>query len=82
MLNFNNSESLLKSLDEKPKKDWLRKINECEDEKVLKYLLKNNKEIILNTNSYNLKLLWESCQIPDFVKKTYGHHIEVVTKVF
>ena len=82
VLNFNNSESLLKSLDEKPKKDWLRKINECEDEKVLKYLLKNNKEIILNTNSYNLKLLWESCQIPDFVKKTYGHHIEVVTKVF
>ena len=82
VLNFNNSESLLKSLDEKPKKDWLRRINECEDEKVLKYLLKNNKEIILNTNSYNLKLLWESCQIPDFVKKTYGHHIEVVTKVF
>ena len=82
VLNFNNSERLLKSLDEKPKKDWLRRINECEDEKVLKYLLKNNKEIILNMNSNNLKLLWESCQIPDFVKKTYGHHIGVVTKVF
>ena len=82
VLNFNNPESLLKSLDEKPKKEWLRRINECEDEKVLKYLLKNNKEIILNLNSNNLRLLWESCQIPDFVKKTYGHHIEVVTKVF
>jgi len=29
-----------------------------------------------------LKIVWECCQIPDFVKKTYGHHIEVVSKVF
>ena len=34
-LNFNNSNSLLKSLEEKPNKDWLRRIYECEDEKVL-----------------------------------------------
>ncbi len=30
-LNFKNSEELLKSLDEKPNKDWLRRIGECED---------------------------------------------------
>ena len=36
-LNFNNASSLIKSLDEKPHKDWLRKVHECEDEKVLKY---------------------------------------------
>ena len=29
-----------------------------------------------------LNLLWECCQIPDFVKKTYGNHLEVVSKVF
>ena len=29
-----------------------------------------------------MKILWECCQIPDFVKKTYGHHLEVVSKVF
>ena len=35
------------------------------------------------TNNENeLKLLWECCQIPDFVKKTYGNHLEVVGKVF
>ena len=33
-------------------------------------------------NENQLKLLWECCQIPDFVKKTYGHHLEVVNKVF
>ena len=29
-----------------------------------------------------MELLWECCQIPDFVKKTYGHHLEVVSKIF
>ena len=69
------------SLDEKPDKDWLRRVGECEDEKVLKYFLKENNINVVN-NSDVLKVLWECCQIPDFVKKTYGHHLEVVSKVF
>ncbi len=80
-LKFNNKENLLKSLEEKPDKDWLRRVGECEDEKVLKYFLKENNSFIEN-NSKILKILWECCQIPDFVKKTYGHHLEVVSKVF
>ena len=80
-LKFNNKVNLLKSLDEKPNKDWLRRVGECEDEKVLKYFLKENNSHI-EDNSNVLKTLWECCQIPDFVKKTYGHHLEVVSKVF
>tara|TARA_B100000886_G_scaffold133934_1_gene90418 strand:+ start:65 stop:2545 length:2481 start_codon:yes stop_codon:yes gene_type:complete len=80
-LNFSSKETLLKSLDEKPNKDWLRRVGECEDEKVLKYFLKENNNNIEN-NSNVLKILWECCQIPDFVKKTYGHHLEVVNRVF
>ena len=80
-LSFNNKETLLKSLDERPSKDWLRRVGECEDEKVLKYFLKENNINVVN-NSDVLKVLWECCQIPDFVKKTYGHHLEVVSKVF
>ncbi len=80
-LDFKNKETLLKSLDDKPNKDWLRRVGECEDEKVLKYFLKENNNSIEN-NSNILKILWECCQIPDFVKKTYGHHLEVVDKVF
>ncbi len=80
-LKFNNKENLLKSLEERPDKDWLRRVGECEDEKVLKYFLKENNSSIEN-NSNILKILWECCQIPDFVKKTYGHHLEVVGKVF
>ena len=81
-LNFSSSETLIKSLDERPKQRWLRKINECEDEKALKFFLndKNFEKIEFNTNK--LKLLWECCQIPDFVKKTYGNHYEVISNVF
>ena len=81
-LNFNNASSLIKSLDEKPDKDWLRKVHECEDEKVLKYFLKNLTSFKISNNEKVLSLLWECCQIPDFVKKTYGNHLEVVSKVF
>ncbi|MDA9702185.1 DEAD/DEAH box helicase [Candidatus Pelagibacter sp.] len=81
-LNFNNPNSLLKSLEEKPNKDWLRKIHECEDEKVLKYFLKKLDLYNLSGAKETLMLLWECCQIPDFVKKTYGNHIDVVEKVF
>ena len=80
-LRFNNKEQLLVSLDEKPDKDWLRRVGECEDEKVLKYFLKENNSIIKDDPN-TLKTLWECCQIPDFAKKTYGHHLEVVNKVF
>ena len=80
-LNFNSKAGLIKSLDQKPNKDWLRRIYECEDEKVLKFLIKDN-SIEIGDNSTEVKLLWECCQIPDFVKKSYGNHLEVVKKVF
>jgi ATP-dependent RNA helicase SUPV3L1/SUV3 len=81
-LNFNNPLSLIKSLEEKPNTEWLRKIHECEDEKALKYFLKDKSLINLEFNKKSLSLLWECCQIPDFVKKTYGNHYEVISNVF
>ena len=81
-LNFNNALSLIKSLEERPNKDWLKKIHECGDEKLLKYFLKDMESHNINNNQETLQLLWECCQIPDFVKKTYGNHLEVVSKVF
>ena len=80
-LNFESLESLLYSLEKKSNNDFLRRINDCEDEKVLKFLIKNNNEIISNSKNF-IKTLWECCQIPDFSKKTYGNHVEIVKKVF
>jgi ATP-dependent RNA helicase SUPV3L1/SUV3 len=81
-LNFNNPLSLIKSLEEKPHTEWLRKIHECEDEKALKFFLRDKSLINLEFNKKSLSLLWECCQIPDFVKKTYGNHYEVIGNVF
>ena len=81
-LNFTNTSALIKSLDEKPFKSWLRKINECEDEKALKFFLRSKNYENFQFTEEKLKLLWECCQIPDFVKKTYGNHYEVIENVF
>ena len=81
-LNFKNGKNLIQSLEERPNKSWLKRISECEDEKILKYILKDADKLDFFKDKTELKLLWECCQIPDFVKKTYGNHLEVVGKVF
>ena len=81
-LNFESSENLIRSLEVKSKNEFLKKINDCEDEKVLKFLIKNNKDLVIGNTKDQIKTLWECCQIPDFSKKAYGNHIEIVKKVF
>ena len=79
-LNFRTEEELLLSLEEKPNDKNLIRASESFDEIVLRFLLKKNKENNIYRN--NLKLLWECCQIPDFEKKAYGQHVNVVDTVF
>ena len=79
-LNFENEQKLIFSLEEKPTNKNLIRASESIDEVVLRFLLKKNKEN--NTYRNNLKLLWECCQIPDFEKKAYGQHINIVDTVF
>ena len=81
-LNFESPLKLLKSLEEKPNRRWLRKIHECEDEKALKFFLRDKNLENIKFDKDKLSLLWECCQIPDFVKKTYGNHYEVIENVF
>ena len=81
-LDFNSPEALIKSLEKKPKNSWLRKIYECEDERALKFFLRDKNLENIKLEKEKLNLLWECCQIPDFVKKTYGNHYEVIENVF
>ncbi len=81
-LNFTSPSILIKTLEEKPLMKWLKKIHECEDEKALKYFLKEKNLIDFEFDEKSLKILWECCQIPDFVKKTYGNHYEIIRNVF
>ena len=79
-LNFKNPNALLESLEMRPKNKSLIKTQDSLDENVLRFFLKKGE----NNNLYynNLELLWECCQIPDFEKKAYGQHINVVDKVY
>ena len=79
-LNFKNPNALLESLEMRTKKRSLIKTQDSLDENVLRFFLKKGE----NNNIYfnNLELLWECCQIPDFEKKAYGQHINVVDKVY
>ena len=81
-LNFDSLEKLNRSLEKKPNSELFKRIADCEDEKILKLLTKSNNKIEINNTKDVIKTLWECCQIPDFSKKAYGNHIEVVKKVF
>ena len=80
-INFDSLDNLIKSLEKKTNSEFLKRVNDCEDENVLKLLVKD--DIIKENNSRDfIKTLWECCQIPNFSKKAYGNHIDVVRKVF
>ena len=79
-LNFENPEELIASLELKPDNKNLIKSNDSMDESALRFLLKKGEENILYTK--HLELLWECCQIPDFEKKAYGQHINIIDTVF
>ncbi len=79
-LNFENPNKLIDSLEMKPMQKNLLRTNDSLDESVLRHFLKKGANNIIYHK--NLNLLWECCQIPDFEKKAYGQHINIIDKVF
>ena len=79
-LNFESPVKLINSLELKPNQKSLLRTNDSLDESVLRFFLKKGANNIIYHR--NLELLWECCQIPDFEKKAYGQHINVIDKVF
>ena len=79
-LNFTSPEKLISSLELKPNQKNLLRTNDSLDESVLRFFLKKGANNIIYHK--NLELLWECCQIPDFEKKAYGQHINIIDKVF
>ena len=79
-LDFTSPEKLITSLELKSNRENLLRTNDSLDESVLRFFLKKGTNNIIYHK--NLNLLWECCQIPDFEKKAYGQHIDIVDKVF
>ena len=81
-IDFDSLDKLVSSLEKNTDSKFLKKINECEDERVLKFLTKNDVDLKKKLHKEIVKIFWDCCQIPDFSKRNYGNHIEVVKKVF
>jgi len=79
-LDFSSPEKLIASLEQKPNQKNLLRTHDSLDESVLRFFLKKGANNIIYHK--NLDLLWECCQIPDFEKKAYGQHINIIDKVF
>ena len=79
-LNFENPNKLISSLEQRPSNPNLIRTQDSLDESVLRHFLKLGSNNIIYHK--NLELLWECCQIPDFEKKAYGQHINIIDKVF
>ncbi len=79
-LDFKNPKNLIESLEQKPNQNNLLRTMDSLDESVLRFFLKKGANNIIYHK--NLELLWECCQIPDFEKKAYGQHINIIDKVF
>ena len=79
-LDFESPEKFIASLEKKPSQKNLLRTNDSLDESVLRFFLKKGTNNIIYHK--NLDILWECCQIPDFEKKAYGQHIDIIDKVF
>jgi ATP-dependent RNA helicase SUPV3L1/SUV3 len=79
-LDFSSPLKLINSLELKPTQKNMLRTNDSLDESVLRFFLKKGSNNIIYHK--NLDLLWECCQIPDFEKKAYGQHINIIDKVF
>src|SRR6202044_2691009 len=69
-LDFASLESLIDSLNAPPPRAGLVRGNEASDLETLTALSRDPDIRKLATGSRRLRLLWESCQIPDFRKLT------------
>jgi ATP-dependent RNA helicase SUPV3L1/SUV3 len=79
-LDFESPEKLIASLEQKSNQKNLIRTSDSLDENVLRFFLKKGANNIIYHK--NLDLLWECCQIPDFEKRAYGQHINIIDKVF
>ena len=79
-LDFSSPEKIIASLEKKPNQNNLIKTRDSLDESALRFFLKKGANNIIYHK--NLDILWECCQIPDFEKKAYGQHLNIIDKVF
>ncbi len=81
-LRFHSVEALLASLDASPGDPDLVRAREAEDQAVLRALWEEPGIREVATRGDRVRLLWDTCQIPDFRKVSPGEHATLVGRIY
>jgi len=81
-LDFSSLEFLLASLDEPPPARGLVKARPASDHFTLQTLARDEEIRALTPAPAALRLLWQTCQLPDFRKLTPDEHTRLVSQIF
>lgn len=81
-LAFDSLTALIESLDEKPPRALLAPVQRADDAMALKSLSGRTEVAELATAPWAVRLLWQTCQIPDFRKLLPELHAGLVYSVF
>ena len=81
-LNFQDISKLIASLEIRPDNNNFVKCREADDLKVLKALKETTYISESLLSEFEVRLLWQVCQIPDFRKISFADHNNLLAKIF
>ncbi len=81
-LQFGTLARLVSSLEEGTDDFWLTRAREADDLMVLKALAGDGEVAARASNPASVRLLWDTCQIPDFRGISHAEHKSLITSIF
>lgn len=79
---YSSVETLVESLEQRPDSEIFSRARQADDLATLKYLAPRPQIRERATNATQTRLLWETCQIPDFRKLALDTHARLVETIF
>lgn len=81
-LEFGTTQTLLRSLEQRSDEPLLLKAREAEDHLTFRSLSELPEISDRVQNPRDVKLLWDTCQLPDFRQVSHNEHVAIVGKIF
>ena len=81
-LDFSSGPALVASLERRPDHPWLRRMVDADDHRALKALLLDGETAARARGSEAVALLWDVCQVPDFLGSRSEAHTRLLAEAF
>ncbi len=81
-LRFGKLAGLIASLGQNTDDQWLLKTGDADDVRALKTLAADAEVAARASDAASVRLLWDTCQIPDFRGISHGEHAALVMRIF